>query len=232
MIDDDDKKIEILGPFLELRLPQLGLDYETYSTYLFPLFNNDDTTIEEEEWDTVLELLRESSELDDTANNDDIWQQLRVDSCTIWKQYCKDESIRIQQLKDEQLQKLSNQLQMECQIAAQNAATAASEPKQQQNEKEKKELIERYGYERDDDDGIVDNKAVGKDTTAAETSGGVISNRDYAAQLEKDKLQQLRTSAKVTTKRDEQAKTKQTKLQKEQTKEERRKRAVKGERKR
>jgi hypothetical protein len=104
-------------------------------------------------------------------------------------------------------------------------------------------LIARYGYENDDDDtqvdasieavpGVgVDNKKSVAASIGSDADVPIVSNREYAMQVEKERAQELR-SRKVTTKKEEQQKTSDSRKQKELLKDERRKRATKGERKR
>ena len=78
-----------------------------------------------------------------------------------------------------------------------------------------------------------------EDAAGTESGGGhgeegqTVSNKAYAEQVNRDKAQQMRaTKNGATTKVSERQKTKSAKVDKMKIKEERRKRATKGERKR
>jgi hypothetical protein len=89
----------------------------------------------------------------------------------------------------------------------------------------KRALIERFGYDVPEDDDIEDHTASGADA--------ILTNRQVAKMAEMERAQQLRVHKGGTaTKKEEQQKTAQAKRNKQQIKEERRKRATKGERKR
>ena len=90
-------------------------------------------------------------------------------------------------------------------------------------------LLNRFAYEiPEDEEGGEVGAAAKKDHEVDRP----ISNKEAAQQVEKEKLQELRSHKTGTTKREEQQKTADARKNKQQLKEERRKRAVKGERKR
>ena len=82
-MDDDEE--HALTEFLSQRLPQLGLDAETYAPYLLPLLNADEK--DDDEWNGVLELLQASSETH--SDDDTAWNALRVDIETAWQDHQK-----------------------------------------------------------------------------------------------------------------------------------------------
>jgi hypothetical protein len=215
-----------LTSFLEERLPALGLDAETYTPYLLPLLTEEDK--DEEEWEAVLELLQASSEThsDDT----EAWQTLRVDCQTAWRNHQLVVVAQQQAAADAR----------EAQLQAEREQVAQDLARQQQekaitttkvgsggttvvDEKAKQALVARYAYDMDED-------ATGGGTNKTDDDTP-LTNKQIAAQAALEQARQLRGQA-VTTKKDEQQKTAKAKQEKARLKEERRKRATKGERKR
>ena len=228
------------------RLSRLGLDGDTYAPYVLPLFESDqqreqDADLLEEEWDTVLTLLRESAEAEDDddddavdiSGEDDLWTGFRRGVEDAWRvqKLRKEEAER--QEKERNQERVRAEIERERQIALEEAASGAARTQEQHNraavseseERAKRALVERFAYENEDDgedDGVNDGA----------NDLDVVSNRQAAALAAKEKEQQLRNKGSTTTKKDERQKTAQTRKEKEEKKDERRKRATKGERRR
>lgn len=241
-----------LSPFLAERLPQLGLDAETYGPYLFPLFIWDGSTSDpatkggdvnnysdndelEDEWQSVLELLRASSETH--SDDETIWSEFANELKQHWQAYVETarqesrqkEQERIERSRKEEQEQIQAALAQKHGEASLSSATTGvgTKPSSAVDDATKKMLLSRYEYEEEDeDDEEKETQAGGGDANDAP-----LDNRQAAAQAALARAQELR-SHKTTTKKEEQEKTKQAKQHKQQLKEERRKRATKGERKR
>lgn len=238
--------------FLQERLPVLGLDYDLYGMYIEPLFTETDTTtttilsntadndedvynynnsnnnqsmaylIDEEEWDTVITLLQASSETH--SDNDTIFQQFKQELYQLWKQHQEsiyDEEQRMHQQQKElmrvQLEKEILEINQQLLLASTTTAVDNNHDTKEWTKEEinKRALLNRFAYEEPDND-MEDDADVTIENNSKNTE-----RHSIAA-----------TSSTTTTKKEEQLKTKESKLNKLQIKEERRKRAVKGERKR
>ena len=76
MSDVDDEE-HFLSPYLSRRLPELGLDYETYGSYCLGAVGSEEEDSSCEELDGIIDLLRSSSE----THSDDVeaWADLRAE---------------------------------------------------------------------------------------------------------------------------------------------------------
>ena len=229
-----------LVDFLEERLPQLGLDSETYGVYVLgaaassaptAVTTNDDDGIDEPNAELVdiMELLKASTEEEDLAENASIWNELVQN---IQSQMRLDQQWRIQQHEQQrEKQKAAMQAQLEQAKLEQEQAAANPTSKSktsQVDEATKKAMLARFAYADDDPAGG------GEGEDGDEDEGGenpVNMNKLAAAQATVEKRHELKTK-KAQTKSEEQQKTKEMKANKQQLKEERRQRAQKGERKR
>lgn len=229
MVDDDD---HALSDFLRDRLPQVGLDYDTYGPYVLPLLQSEEA--DPEEWDSVVELLQASSE--SHSDDDSIWIQLRVDIQEEWKKYLQKIHNQKEEKNIQRAEELSKKLAEERRIAEQAAAASSLSSQDQtaatsnnnnndnnksQSDEAKKALLDRFGYEMDNEEG-----------GDFDREGNPLTNQQIAAQAVHDKQQEMRSKAGLTSKKDEQAKTAKAKQDKAIQKEERRKRAAKVEKRR
>ena len=232
MPGDEEGDDDATPRFLLERLESLGLDPETYAPYVVPLLTNDEDDSEAnhaEEWDSVVELLRASSE---TCGDDDaVWDAFRNEMKEAWCRH-RDE---VQQKERERVQRaeetLKAELEREKELAERAAAQAPAEQAtneghhansaNNEDEKARNALVARFAYEPEDGDDVDDD----------DDGQPVLTNRQVAAQAAQEKVHEMR-SKKVATKKEEQQKTAQSRREKEQKKEERRNRATKGERKR
>jgi hypothetical protein len=237
--NDDDDPVHAMAPFLEERLPALGLDYETYGPYILPLLTTNDkddydgvTSSDneaDEEWNTVLELLQASSSLEASAADDMmLWQTFRSDIETAWRTCRIDQQQK--RAAQQSRQALAAQEQMEhdrqlALLAKERQETSEQSRNNKVDDEAKRRLVEQYGYEASDDDEEQQPGAAGGEPVVA-------NNREVAQQLEQAKTKAMREHKVQPTKQEEQLKTKEAKKTKEMLKEERRKRAVKGERRR
>lgn len=221
--------------FLERRLPELGLDSDTYGVYVLGVattggsnttMDNEDEDGAESQWADIMELLQASTEED---VDESTWQELI-------------QSIESQMKLDDQWHHQRHEELREHKRAEMQAQLDQAKHEQEQAEKQheqimtknstsqgvdeatKKAMLARFAYEDDDPD------AEGDDDDDDEATP-VNMNKQAAALASQEKTKELR-SKKVQTKSEEQLKTKEMKANKQQLKEERRKRAVKGERKR
>jgi outer membrane biosynthesis protein TonB len=192
-----------LLPLVQERLVALGLDEQVFAPYLLAFFPTDQSVENDDDWDSVLELLQASSEHDDAS----VWTTLQHDLCTAWQEHVQValETQQAMHLEQERLLReslaraaLEQQQPAEAKSTLDPAALAA-----------KQAMIARYGYEEDHEEIVEEAKKLPVATAATTNSQPV-----------------------VATKQDERRKTKEAVLQKEKLKEERRKRAQKGERKR
>lgn len=227
-----------LVAFLEERLPQLGLDGETYGGYVLGTSDNDELA-------EIIELLKASSsgggDDNDDGNADGDDQDLASDDA-VWEQLMADIQTKLQLDQDFRDQKAAEHRQHNKALLEEQLAQAKLEQeqgKQQQqpaksgggsnnsavDEATKQALLSRFAYENDNEDEQGGGGGGGGDDEAP------LTNKQLAAQANLDKARELKAQ-KGTTKREEQQKTKEQRNSKQQLKEERRKKTVKGERKR
>ena len=213
--DDDDDDHHALTDFLNDRLPQLGLDAETYAPYLLPLLTEESQ--DEDEWTSVLELLQASSETH--SDDEDAWQTLRRDIQAAWSAHVAAMAEQEKAASAARAADLATQLakeRQEMEQAQQKIQTAAAASRTT-DDAAKRALVARYAFENDDAD--------------AQEEAAPLTNKQVAAQTALEQAQALRGQS-VQTKKEEQQKTAKAKLEKARLKEERRKKATKGERKR
>jgi hypothetical protein len=233
-----------LVAFLEERLPQLGLDGETYGGYVLGVNDTDDIRDEDDDDDddanselaNVIQLLQASSE--EYGDDDAVWEQLAAD---IQAKLQLDSELKAQtQAQQRQHQKalLEEQLakakleQQDPQAKKKSTTTTGSAV----DEATKQAMLSRFAYD-EDTDAAADATATGgkKSHAAADTSSetpGVLTNKQLAAQVNLEKANAMKAQKGQQTKKEAQQQTKEQKASKVQLKEERRKKTVKGERKR
>lgn len=231
-----------LSEFLCRRLTEVGLDPDTYGPYVLPLLVEADTDVDEEEWDGVMELLQASSE----SHSDDerTWIDLRKDIQLAWKQHNDKVNDEARKQKIENERRIQKEIERDRQIAKEAAEMMEAEREKEggdasktvtntdadaaDDEAHRRALMARFGYENDDD--------VEGGNRGAGGGGGeqqvILTNQQAAAQLKQEQVESMRAKKNVTTKKDEQQKTAQSRKDKANLKEERRKRATKGERRR
>jgi hypothetical protein len=183
-----------------------------------------DATLDENELDEVLELLRASSEDDDESHSKEVWDQLKRDIIEKHEEYTRE----LQKVQEKQRQEAHLREQERLRHDIEIARTTQPVDKKhvtEMDEQQKRALMERFAYEElqeeeeeeeNEADILVSNKHVSHEANATKTT-----KESRSAQ-----------KTKTTTKREEQAATKQQKLLKMKAKEERRKRATKSERRR
>jgi hypothetical protein len=232
-----------LTAFLNEQLQALGLDADTYGPYLTgegSLFNSDSTAgdddeeVDSDELDSVLELLQASSETHE--EDPDAFAHLKTQLLQRRQQHLvtsKQQHQEKQEL-DKQEKQRKKQLDLEkAQLAEKKKEEDRLERLNNQTEDQrlaKLKLVEEYGYEQED---VADEEGDDEDGggDAGGGAGGGSLNHNNSTAIEKEKRQAMRQqSSEQKTKAKEE--TKQAKLSKEEAKEDRRKRAQKGERQR
>ncbi|KAL3775907.1 hypothetical protein ACHAWO_012554 [Cyclotella atomus] len=214
-----------LDEYLSEILPKLGLDAETYGPYVTGFANDDDDT--DEGMDDLIELLRASSE--SHGDDDALWQDFRNEILRRRKEFLDGEDTIKEQRAAQLQQEQSTSLQKEIELAQKNQLELAAR-KQHELESKKVEnmsadriaLMAKFGYENDED----------SDNAEEEEDDKPKTNREVAAEQNHLKNSRDLRSAAVQTKKDARAETKKAKELQAAKKEERRKRATKGERKR
>ena len=229
-----------MDSFLQERLPALGLDYETYGSYVRGLVEEDEDTStncnnaldeSDDTWDEILELLQASSETH--SDDSEVWIRLKQEIQSKRMQHTLERQQREQRQKQERWAEEHERLAQDIALAKQKAHEEELEQQQQGMMKKSKELddtkrmlVARYAYDEsemyDKDGNLI--AATGESDEAV-----MVSNKDAAAMASQEKLRQMK-SQKTVSKKEEQQKTKQAKLDKVKLKEERRNRAQKGER--
>jgi hypothetical protein len=215
-----------LTSFLEEKLPTVGLDAETYGPYLLVLLPMEEAALlddggrtegaDDDEWNGVLELLQASSE----SHSDDIeaWQALKKELLERYQELLADAK--------ERKAEAEARRQEAAKLVLAEIPKAKKEDKSEKknsaiDEKAKKVMLARYAYEEDE----ASEEEEGGD------AGNVNANKEAAKQATIEGTKDMRKQ-NVQAKKEEQQKTKQAKQDKVKLKEERRKRATKGERKR
>jgi hypothetical protein len=216
-----------LESFLSVKLPKLGLDYDTYGPYVVGVFNvgqsTHDAAFDENELDEVLALLRASSDDDDESHSKEVWDQLKRDIIEKHEEYTRE----LQKVQEKQRQEahLREQERLRHDIEIAKTTQPVDKKHVTEMDEQKRALMERFAYkelqeeeeeEESEADILVSNKHVAHEANATKTT-----KESRSAQ-----------KTKTTTKREEQAATKQQKLLKMKAKEARRKRATKSERRR
>lgn len=216
-----------LTSFLEEKLPALGLDAETYGPYLLGLLPMEEAALlddggrtegtDDDEWNGVLELLQASSE----SHSDDMeaWQALKKELLKRYQELLADAR--------ERKAEADARRQEAAKLVVAGIPEAKKEGKSEKksfaiDEEAKKLMLARYAYEEEEENSEDDD---GGD------SGNVNANKEAAKQATIEGAKDIRKQP-VQTKKEEQQKTKQAKQDKVTLKDERRKRATKGERKR
>ncbi|KAL7517232.1 hypothetical protein ACHAWX_002167 [Stephanocyclus meneghinianus] len=214
-----------LDNYLAEVLPKLGLDVETYGPYVTGYANDDDGV---DGLNDLIELLRASSE--SHGDDDDSWREFREEILRRRQEFLNGEDSRRERRIIELQQEQNSSLQKEIELAQKNQLELEAR-KQMELESKKLEnmsadriaLMAKFGYEMEDgsDDEEEDNEECDKP----------ISNREHAAQQALKSAREQRTVHKQT-KKEAQMETKMAKEAQNAKKEERRKKATKGERRR
>eukprot|EP00586_Coscinodiscus_wailesii_P011760 CAMPEP_0172515784 /NCGR_PEP_ID=MMETSP1066-20121228/270531_1 /TAXON_ID=671091 /ORGANISM="Coscinodiscus wailesii, Strain CCMP2513" /LENGTH=229 /DNA_ID=CAMNT_0013296961 /DNA_START=55 /DNA_END=744 /DNA_ORIENTATION=- len=224
-----------LASYLEETLPSLGLDYETYGPYVTGLFpiDEDGADADDEGIDDIVQLLQSSSETH--ADDDEVWQSLQKEILKRKKEY---DYLETRRKEDDAIsgKKIALEKARQALESAKIENTQNLEKKQRaapsgDDAKRIAALVEQYGYADPDED---------KDESSAKKKKGagdetvVNDNRENARQLEKARTANVRHEASKAhqVKLSAREATKQQKADKIKAKEERRKKASKGERKR
>lgn len=207
-----------LVEFLQRRLPELGLDEDTYGPYVLGSTTTAENNDDGDELEDIMQLLQAST--DQEGLEDAVWEELTRDIHAKLKldqdiKHRKEEAER--EDKKAALQAKLEQAKLEQEQAKTQENTRKSQTSSV-DDATKQAMLARFAYEQEDDDMEDDEEDAGRNI-----------NKLAAAQAS---AKEKGPVVPVATKREEQQKTKDMKANKQQAKEERRKRAVKGERKR
>ena len=226
--EEDD---HFLSEYLSARLPELGLDYEIYGPYCFGAVSYDEND-GYEELDGIIDLLRSSSE--SHSDDDSAWSDLRseiirltVESRNEADAKKHEEVRRAMEAEEEKIRKARAETEQYEKLLEQNAHEKTNE-EDGDRKKAREALLNRFAYEQEDD-GDTGGGGEGK-----EGDDGPVSNKDAAAQAQREHVRKVReeSSKSKESKQIARMKTKEANKAKADKKEERRKRAVKGERRR
>mmetsp|Transcript_22614 Transcript_22614/g.31582 ORF Transcript_22614/g.31582 Transcript_22614/m.31582 type:complete len:224 (-) Transcript_22614:66-737(-) len=217
-----------LSAFLESRLPELGLDFETYGPYVMGVVGSDGEDDQEEgSLDDILELLQASSETH--SDDEEAWDGLKQEIKVQLKQYTENQQKEEEKARQIQKQQEQALLQKEIELAKeqQQLKEEAEGGAQEEMDEAKKALMARFAY---DESEIYDESG-----NLTKPKGGneedVVNNKQFASKTRMDDAKKERQKHNAS-KKDAREETKKAKEEKNRLKEERKKRATKGERKR
>lgn len=234
--NNDKDDTHFLNPFLEEWLNDHGLDYEAYAPYVTSSVpNNEDDhdddmeDIDMDDFDDIVQLLQASSETH--SEDENVWSDFKSQVL----ERIKDQRLkrRNDQKKCKEMESLQNSMNQ--MSLAQEAAKAASNSSDGvidigDNNKssvelseEKRLLLERYGYEDDEDEDDERGGDCGDDE--------VLDNRTMAKKVEFEKNEKMRKEYALAKKQSKEA-TARGKLERSTAKEQRKQRTGKSERKR
>ena len=234
-----DEEEHFLSPYLSKRLPELGLDYETYGPYCLGAVgtessNGDGDDEDYEELDGIIELLQSSSE---THSDDEAaWTELRVEIIRLTTESRNaanakksEEARKVREAEEEKIRKAKAEAEAYEKILEEKKLHKDSE-EDEEKKKAREALLNRFAYEKEDDAAGGDGGSSGK----KDGEEGPVTNKDVAAQAQRDHVKKVReeSSKSRESKAEARMKNKEAMKAKADKKEERRKRAQKGERKR
>ena len=235
MSDVDDEE-HFLSPYLSRRLPELGLDYETYGPYCLGAVGCESSSSSDggddggrdddcDELDGIIDLLRSSSEThsDDAA----AWSDLRAEIIRRTGEWRRAAEVRKRQeaqgakeAEEERIRQAKAEAEAYEEVLREKKAHHGVAPEEEEKMAQRDALLNRFAYEKEEEDG--DNE------------GGPVSNKDAAAEAQRESAQKAReqSSKSRDSKAEARQKNKEAMKLKADKKEERRKKATKGERKR
>ena len=236
-----DSSEHYLASFLESTLPSLGLDCDAYGPYLLGLFpreEEDETAeLDDDELDNVLELLQGSSETH--AEDKRAFANLRAELIRRRAQHRRDLKMKLEHDKKEAKRKQEERRRQEIE-EAERIEREKIEMKKKAKEQTAEErmlklrLVEQYAYDdtiQYDADGNPIEPANDENEQDGDTTESGNPNRVNAKSATKERHEQMRKECEQSKKAAREDTAKQ-KIMKAEAKEERRKRATKGERKR
>lgn len=219
-----------LFAFLQQTLPSLGLDDEIYGPYLLGIFPQDENQalakIDEEELNNVLDLLQGSSQTH--ASDGEAFKTLGKELLERNEHYWCEYRIKMEQLKKDAKKQQEEQRTEEFKELAmeENKKERRKDPEE---DLVKLRVVQQYAY---DDSITYDDNGDPIDTTNENKGRGdeaLITGKGYNVGKNQQAIPKPGTDTSKKAAREETAR---QKLMKIQAKEERRKRAVKGERRR
>ena len=223
MSDVDDEE-HFLSPYLSRRLPELGLDYETYGSYCLGAVGSEEEDSSCEELDGIIDLLRSSSE----THSDDVeaWADLRAEIIRRTSEWHVAIDVRKRQKaqgakeeEEERIRQAKAEAEAYEEILREKKAHHGVAPEEEEKKAQRDALLNRFAYEKEED---------------GDNEGGPVSNKDAAAEAQRESAQKAReqSSKSQDSKAEARQKNKDAMKLKADKKEERRKKATKGERKR
>ena len=230
MSDVDDEE-HFLSPYLSRRLPELGLDYETYGPYCLGAVGCESSSSggggrddDYEELDGIVDLLRSSSEthFDDAA----AWADLRAEIIRRTGEWHvaidvrkRQEAQGAKEAEEERIRQAKAEAEAYEEILREKKAHHGVAPEEEEKRAQRDALLNRFAYEKEED---------------GDNEGGPVSNKDAAAEAQRESAQKAReqSSKSRDSKAEARQKNKEAVKLKADKKEERRMKATKGERKR
>ena len=229
MSDVDDEE-HFLSPYLSRRLPELGLDYETYGPYCLGAVGSESSSIDDdgqdddyEELDGIIDLLQSSSE---THSDDaEAWANLRAEIIRRtgeWRRATdvqkREEARKAKEAEEQKLRRAKSEAEAYEEILREKKAHGDT-PVEEEKKAQRDAMLNRFAYEKEEDGDNVE---------------GPVSNKDAAAQAQREHVEKAReqSSKSRESKAEARQKNKEAMKAKADKKEERRKKATKGERKR
>jgi len=230
MSDVDDEE-HFLSPYLSRRLPELGLDYETYGPYCLGAVGSESSSIDDdgqdddyEELDGIIDLLQSSSE---THSDDaEAWVDLRAEIIRRTGEYRratdvqkKEEAQKAKEAEEEKLRQAKAEAEAYEETLREKKAHHGDTADDEEEKAQRDALLNRFAFEKEED---------------GDNEEGPVSNKDAAAQAQREHVEKAReqSSKSRESKAEARQKNKEAMKAKADKKEERRKKATKGERKR
>ena len=228
---------EFLNPYLTTQLPSLGLDYETYGPYVTGVVDDVTKEVDTEALKDIIELLRASSEHDEDEQDENVWMEF--ENVIIEKSLEEKNKIEEEKAVEEQelAMKMQNvSLSEKAETLARREEEVNSTLRGNEMSEERRKLLERYAYENEEEVDESDEVNASLNNDAKKGDAVVIQeqkldNRAVAKQTVLEKNQKIRKEYNESKKASKEASVR-GKTERNQRKEERRKRAQKGERRR
>ena len=189
-----DEEEHFLSPYLSKRLPELGLDYETYGPYCLGAVGNESSNGDDddyEELDGIIELLQSSSETH--SDDEDAWKELREEIIRLANESRNaanakksEEARKVREAEEEKIRQAKAEAEAYEKILEEKKAHKDSE-EDEEKKKAREALLNRFAYEKEDDAGD-DGGGGGK----KDGDEGPVSNKDVAAQAQREHVKKVR----------------------------------------
>ena len=189
----EDGENHYLAPYLGVRLPELGLDFDTYGPYCYGIDPTD-----ADELDSIIDLLRSSSE---THSDDDAaWEEVRSKILGLAEEE-RDRAAGDRRSEIERARQAEEDKAKEARRVAEEHAAELERTKEEraraeeEKRKAREDLMSRYGYEGEE--GGEDGGGKGGGDDAGE--GGPVNNREAAVQAQKEHTKKVREESGKST---------------------------------